>query len=95
MITAIVTVRARAGKGPELEADFSRYAAWVKANEPGTILYSLNKSRTEPDTYHAVELYQDEAAMQTHLANFQKRTDGPSEPLTEGDMQFMLLDRVA
>ena len=94
MITAIVTVRARAGKGPDLEADFRKYAAWVKANEPGTILYSLNKSRTEPNTYHAVEVYADEAAMQTHLANFQKRADGPTEPLNEGELEFMLLDRL-
>ena len=94
MITAIVTVRARPGKGPELEADFAKYATWVKANEPGTILYSLNKSRTEPNTYHAVEIYEDDAAMQAHLANFQSRKDGPTEPLTEGEMEFMMLDRV-
>ena len=95
MITAIVTVRARPGKGPELEADFVKYAQWVKANEPGTALYSLNKSRTEPDTYHSVEMFEDEAAVQAHIANFQKRADGPAEPLTEGEMAFMMLDRVA
>ena len=94
MITAVVTVRAIPGKGPQLEADFVKYAAWVKANEPGTILYTLNKSRTEPDTYHAVEIYEDDAAMATHLANFNARTDGPAEPLTEGEMEFILLDRV-
>ena len=94
MITAVVTVRAKAGKGPELEADFVRYAAWVKANEPGTSLYTLNKSRTEPDTYYAVEAYADDAAMQTHMANFQKRADGPAEALTEGELEIMVLDRV-
>jgi len=94
MITAVVTVHAIPGKGPALEADFAEYAKWVKANEPGTILYSLNKSRTEPNTYHAVEMYENDAAMATHLKNFQARADGPSEPLTEGEMEFMLLDRV-
>ncbi|MEI9965236.1 MAG: antibiotic biosynthesis monooxygenase [Caulobacteraceae bacterium] len=77
-----------------MEADYRAYAAWVKANEPGTILYSLNKSRTEPDTYHAIEIYEDDAAMQTHLKNFHARTDGPAEPLTVGEMEFMMLDRV-
>ncbi len=94
MITAVVTVHAIPGKGPALEADFAEYAKWVKANEPGTILYSLNKSRTEANTYHAVEMYADDAAMATHMANFQSRTGGPTEPMTEGEMEFMLLDRV-
>ncbi len=42
-------------------ADYKPYAAWVKANEPGTLMYQLSKSDKEdkPLTYHIIERYAD------------------------------------
>ncbi len=93
MITVIATVRAAPGKGPELEADFKAYAAVVKANEPGTLMYTLSRSREDPELYYALETYADEAAVQTHMANFQKRTGG-AEGVAAGPPQIQVLDRI-
>ena len=93
MITAIVTVRALPGKGPALEADFAAYAEKVRANEPGAVLYSLNRSREDPDLYYAIEIYQDEAALQTHLENFQK-AGGGTPGLFAGPPEILTLTRV-
>lgn len=72
MITAIVKLRAKAGRGAEVEADFRRYAEWVRANEPGLRLYTLSRSQTDMDSFTALEVYENQAALDLHLANFQK-----------------------
>lgn len=92
MIAVIATVRAKPGKGPELEADFRAWAEVVKQKEPGTLQYTLNRSKEDPDLYYAIELYRDDAAVQTHMANFQARPPGPD--VAAGPPQILVLDRV-
>lgn len=92
MITVIATVRAKPGKGPELEADFRAWADVVKQKEPGTLMYTLSRSKEDPNLYYALEFYQDEAAVQAHMANFQNRPKGPD--LAEGPPQILVLDKV-
>jgi len=94
MISMIATLRAKPGKGPELEADFRAWAAVVKANEPGTLQYTLNRSREDPHLYYALELYADEAALQAHMKNFQARQGGAVD-VAEGPPKIELLDPVA
>ena len=77
MITVIATIRAKPGKGAELEADFRDWAEVVKAKEPGTLMYTLSRSVEDPDLYVALEFYADDAAVQVHMANFQARPAGP------------------
>ncbi len=48
----------------------------MKANEPGTLQYTLHRSREDTDVYYAIELYTDEAAVQAHMQNFQARKGG-------------------
>jgi quinol monooxygenase YgiN len=93
MITVIATVRAKPGKGPELEADFRAWAKVVKEKEPGTLMYTLNQSREDPELYYAVEQYKDDAAVQTHMANFQARGRGPD--VAAGPPQILVLNQVA
>ena len=62
MISLIATVRAKPGMGKALEDDFRAWAEVVKANEPGTLQYTLNRSKDDPDLYYAIEAYVDEAA---------------------------------
>ncbi len=92
MITVIATVRAKPGLGPELEADFRAYAEVVKKNEPGTLMYTLSRSREDPDLYYALETYADDAAVQAHMANFQARPAGPD--IAAGPPQILVLDRI-
>ena len=72
MICAVVKVRAKPGMGDKLVQDFQDYSVWVKANEPGVKVYTLNKDREAADVYWAVEFYDDEAAQALHMQNFQK-----------------------
>lgn len=55
---------------PERETTFlesaAGFAEWVDANEPGTLLYTLNKHPSRERTYVWVEGYRDEAAMEAH-----------------------------
>ena len=92
MITVIATVKAKPGKGPDLEADFRSYAETVKANEPGTLLYTLNRDPKDPETFYAIEIYQDEASLQTHLANFHARQGAPDVAL--GPPEIQVLERL-
>lgn len=93
MITVIATVRAKPGKGAELEADFRAWAAVVKEKEPGTLMYSLSRSREDPNLYYALETYADEAAVQAHMANFRARQGGATD-VAEGPPQILVLDKV-
>ncbi len=78
MLTAIVTLRVVPGAHAQLEADYRLWSKVVKREEPGTLLYSLCRSRDDANTYFAVEQYRDEAAMKLHVGNWQKRTDAPN-----------------
>ncbi len=92
MISVIATVRAKPGMGAELEADFKAWAEVVKANEPGTLQYTLHRSREDPEVYYAIELYTDEAAVQAHMQNFQKRQGGAD--VLAGPPTILMLDKV-
>ena len=92
MITVIAIVRAKPGMGPALEADFKDWAAVVKAKEPGTLTYTLSRSREEPELYYALETYADEAAVEAHMANFAARPAGPD--LAVGPPKIMVLDKL-
>ena len=67
MIGVVATLKVREGKGAELEALFIDLAKVVLKSEKGCISYALTKSRTEPDTYKALELYADQAALDLHF----------------------------
>ena len=92
MITVIATIRAKPGKGPDLEADFRAWAEVVKAKEPGTLMYSLSRSREDPDVFVAFELYADDAAVAAHMANFQARSAGPD--IAMGPPKIEILDKL-
>ena len=91
MICAVVKITTKPGMGDQLVQGFVENAARVKAGEPGTRLYTLNKSRDEAEVYYAVEFYDDDAAMQTHMANFQKVAEQLSAPVA-CEPTFLVLD---
>ena len=65
-ITLVVPMSIR----PEREAEFLAFArksiADVKREEPGTLVYALNKRADRPHAYVWIERYRDEAALQAH-----------------------------
>jgi quinol monooxygenase YgiN len=66
VVSLIVTMTVK----PEQEAAFLAMAgemiAWVRANEEGTVLYTLNRNTDAEHTFTWVERYRDEAAFQSH-----------------------------
>jgi quinol monooxygenase YgiN len=65
-IGLIVRVKVVAGKGAEFEAAFADQARGVRANEPANQLYQLVRSREDENSYVVMELYDNEAALDTH-----------------------------
>jgi quinol monooxygenase YgiN len=68
MITIIGHVKVRPGRVEAFERLFRDYAARVKANEPGALVYQLGRSRADPCAYKVIEIYRDAAALAEHRA---------------------------
>ncbi len=67
MIGLIAKLKVQPGKGAEFETAFKPLSDIVNSDaEPGNLLYKLCKSRSDPDTYVVMELYQDQAAVEAH-----------------------------
>lgn len=72
MITMVVRFKISEGKQAEFEAAAAEQIAKVRENEPGTILYTLLRSQTDPTEYVMLEAYRDEAAFNFHSAESAK-----------------------
>jgi len=59
---------AKEGKGDELIAAFQPLLQQVE-NEPGTLLYLMNRSKEDPDLFWFSELYTDDDAFAAHGAS--------------------------
>lgn len=66
MIQSIVaTIKVKDGKAAEFEVVARKLAAAVNANEPGCLLYTLNKG-DDAHTYVFMERYANEDAIKAH-----------------------------
>lgn len=65
MLTVIAKLPVKEGKMEEMKAAFSELIAKV-AGEEGTLLYSLNKDKGNPNLLVVVEQYKDKAALDFH-----------------------------
>jgi (4S)-4-hydroxy-5-phosphonooxypentane-2,3-dione isomerase len=64
-VSLLAKVTAQDGKGDELLAAFGPLLEQVE-NEPGTLLYLMNRSQDDPDQFWFSELYTDEDAFAAH-----------------------------
>ena len=95
MIGLIATLRVQSGKAEEFESIFRQLAAKVKANEPGALVYQLTKSRKEADTYRVLELYQDQATVDQHVAtDYFKSLFGQLQTLFSGPPDLEMVDSI-
>ena len=76
-IGVIAVLKIQEGKAAEFEAFFGDLATQVRANEPGNLAYQLTKSRTEPNTYKVLEVYQDQDALTHHGGTDYFKAAGP------------------
>ncbi len=53
----VVTLKVQDGKQAEFESFVTDLVQQVRANEPGTLVYTLTKSKTDPTEYTFIEQY--------------------------------------
>ena len=56
-VGVIAIIKVQAGKNQEFESVFSELIKQVLGNEQGCLFYSLNRSKTDPQTYKVLEQY--------------------------------------
>ena len=94
-VGVIATIPVQAGKNEELEAVFMELAAQVLANEPGCSFYSLNRSKSDPQTYKVLESYVDQAALEAHgKTDYFRAANGKLAALVAGMPEIEYLDGV-
>ena len=95
MIGVVAVLKVKDGKASEFETIFKALSAKVRGNEPGNKLYQLTKSRTEPNAYKVLELYDDQAALSAHgQTDYFKELGRQMGPFMDGRPQVELLDTV-
>jgi quinol monooxygenase YgiN len=67
-VSVLARVTAREGKDDELVAAFEPLIDQVR-NEPGTLLYVMNRAKNDPNVFWFSELYADEDAFASHGAS--------------------------
>jgi quinol monooxygenase YgiN len=91
--TFIATLGIKPGKETEFERLQKELSELTHANEPGTLVYDVIKSRDQPRTYVVYARFKDEAAFQAHQASpFHDRLVPPIMACVEGDMDLKMLD---
>lgn len=73
--STIATIKVKAGQEAQFEAIARTLVAAVNADEPGCLLYTLNRG-DDPHTYVFMERYRDEDAVKAHRATAHYRTCG-------------------
>jgi quinol monooxygenase YgiN len=66
-VSVIATITAKAGRGDDIVAAFDG-AKDAVAEEPGTLVYALHRNQANPDLFYVTELYEDQAALDAHMA---------------------------
>lgn len=66
MIAGLKTISVTSGHEAEFERLFAELRERMRLREPGCLLYSLLRSRTDPRAYIVQEQYRDEAALRAH-----------------------------
>ena len=74
MMTVIARLKVKAGSETTFEQAAQKMIAHVKAHEPGTLMYVLNRNTADPTEFVFYEVYADTAAFAAH---------GNSEPMQQ------------
>ncbi|WP_338424909.1 putative quinol monooxygenase [Sphingopyxis kveilinensis] len=69
MIAIIAAVRVKTDRLADFERDFLQFAADVRANENGNLLFQLCGDPKRPGAYKIMELYDSEDALKAHSAS--------------------------
>ena len=91
--TFIATLVIKAGFEAEFEKLQKELSELTHANEPGTLVYDVIRSRTKPRNYVVYGRFKDEKAFDTHMASpFHHRLVPPILSCVEGEMDLQMYD---
>jgi len=77
MIAVTVSLVVAPGNGPALEAAVGDLARATLANEPGVLIYRLCRLPEQEGHYRLIEMYEDQAVLDKHLATDWFKAAGP------------------
>jgi quinol monooxygenase YgiN len=91
--TFIATLAVKQGMEKEFERLQKELSELTHANEPGTLVYDVIKSRGRPRTYVVYGRFKDEAAFQAHqTSSFHERLVPPILACVDGEMDLQMAD---
>lgn len=67
-VAIVARVTVKQGQADQYVAAFAPLLEQAR-QEPGTLLYAMHKSRTDPDVFWTTEIYADDAAFAAHGAS--------------------------
>jgi quinol monooxygenase YgiN len=95
-ITVIAKLKVQPGKEAEFEAAARQMIATVKESEPGTLSYMLHKNTKDATEFIYYEVYQDQAALDSHgKTDHMKAFGGKIGSLLAGRPEIAILQEVA
>jgi len=95
-ITVIAKLKVQPGKDTEFEAAAKQMIATVKELEPGTLSYVLHKNTKDATEFVYYEVYQDQAALDSHgKTDHMKAFGGKIGALLAGRPEITKLDELA
>ena len=95
-ITVIAKLKVQPGKDAEFEAAAKQMIATVKESEPGTLSYVLHKNTKDATEFIYYEVYQDQAAFDSHgKTDHMKAFGGKIGALLAGRPEITRLTEVA
>ena len=95
MVAVIAKIGAKEGKADELVQLIKDILPSVKKEE-GTLYYTVNRDRSDPNLVVVVEKYKDDEAFQAHSSTpHLAELFGKAQPLLKGDMELMMMDEIA
>src|SRR5271155_4741009 len=95
-ITLIAKLKVKPGSEAEFEAAGKEMIATVKTSEPGTLTYILHKSVKDPTEFVYYEVYQDQAAFESHgKTDHMRAFAGKIGALLAGRPELTMLTEIA
>ncbi len=95
-ITVIAKLKVKLGSEAAFEAAGKEMIATVKTSEPGTLTYILHKNVKDPTEFTYYEVYQDQAALDSHgKTEHMKAFGGKIGALLAGRPEIAVLAEVA
>jgi len=95
-ITVIAKLKVKPGSEAAFEAAGKEMIATVKTSEPGTLAYVLHKNTKDPTEFTYYEVYQDQAALDSHgKTDHMRAFGGKIGGLLAGRPEIAMLEEVA